>query len=188
MPSCIHCLRELPVATPVCAYCGASQPAQVGQPQPVGHNQSRGPLSDALLDEVLVIIGRGHKMEAIKVVKDATGLSLLDAKQIVDRLAVEQLANRQAIEPVQILAQPSPVIDRQQIEQLVRQGQKLEAIKIYRQQAGCSLLEAKQEVEALEAALTQQPAAGGGSGGRGCFGMVILLAVLVGIGAIALIR
>ena len=171
MPACIHCQRELPPATAACSYCGAAQPAYLQQPT------ASQQLSDQLLDEVLTLIGRGQKLEAVKTLKNRLGVSLLEAKQIVDRLSAEQNPLQEgALMPV--AAQPQPGINRQQIENLVREGKKLEAIKEYRLQAGCSLLEAKQSVDALEATLKQQPVS---AGGRGCFGVLLAMA-LAGLG------
>lgn len=42
---------------------------------------------------------------------------------------------------------------RPQLEQFLFQGNKVEAIKLYREAAGCELLEAKKAVEAMERVL-----------------------------------
>lgn len=50
----------------------------------------------------------------------------------------------------------------QQLAELVRQGRKLEAIKLVREQTGCGLAEAKAAVEKLERGEPSEPAAPGG--------------------------
>ena len=45
-------------------------------------------LSDAVLDEVLQCLSRGHKLEAVKILRTAAGISLLKAKQVADRLLI----------------------------------------------------------------------------------------------------
>lgn len=54
----------------------------------------------------------------------------------------------------------------QQLAELVRQGRKIEAIKLVREQTGCGLAEAKAAVEKLERGEPSEPAAPGGDLGN----------------------
>ena len=68
----------------------------------------------------------------------------------------------------------------QQVRSLLGQGQKLEAVKLYKDQTGASLRQAKEAVEAIEALAERHGIA---AKGGGCVGVVLVflaLAVVVG--------
>ena len=76
---------------------------------------------------------------------------------------------------------------RQSIEAAIFAGNKIEAIKLYREATGVGLAEAKQAVEAMEASLRQQhPEKFTASRKRGCMGMVAVLGLVVGMMLLAM--
>jgi hypothetical protein len=82
-------------------------------------------------------------------VREQTGLGLKEAKDAVE--AIER-GESPDLRPVAALATPGVSgVDLDAIKELLRQGQKIEAIKLYRQQTGLGLKEAKDAVEAIEA-------------------------------------
>jgi len=97
-----------------------------------------------MLDEVMRLIKARRKIEAIKVYREHTGCSLKEAKDAIDALERGQPAP--SAQPQSRFAPPNAG----QLESLVYAGRKVEAIRLYREQAGCSLREAKEVVEAFE--------------------------------------
>ncbi len=104
------------------------------------------------------LVAAGRTIDAIKELREATGLGLAEAKQLIDAVArgrplppalVGKLAERQAAN--------SAVAD--DIRELAATN-RIEAIKLLRERAGLGLKEAK---DLLDAAV---PVAGGGK--RGC--------------------
>jgi ribosomal protein L7/L12 len=91
--------------------------------------------------EVLAAIDRGNKIEAIKLLRDATGLGLKEAKD-----AVEQIEAGGSL----VLAQKTTkATGSEGITSALQQGNKLEAIRLYREQKGVELKEAKDAIEAM---------------------------------------
>ena len=64
-------------------------------------------------------------------------------------------------------------------QQPAAEGRKIEAIKIYREETGCSLKEAKDAVEAWQRA--EGITASGPKSGQGCATSLLLIAVLIGL-------
>lgn len=106
-----------------------------------------------------------NKIEAIKFYREATGVGLKEAKDVVDALGYD--GNGPALN----LSQPSRLEQKidlllkkfelsyednsqgefyDQIHALLRVSNKLEAIKVYREATGLGLREAKDAVEAIE--------------------------------------
>jgi ribosomal protein L7/L12 len=127
--------------------------------------RGQAPLANALgdrafEDEVATLLERGQKIEAIKRYREATGVGLKEAKD-----AVEAIQRGQAV--------PSgPQSDRDledEVVSLLEQGQKIEAIKRYRERTGVGLKEAKDAVERMAERCGLAT-----SQGAGCFGVVLL--------------
>lgn len=97
-------------------------------------------------ERVLEFVRAGETIQAIKAVREETGLGLKDAKDFVDALA--------ASDPVALPPRGSPAAvanfrpDAATLA-LVREGRKLEAIVAVREASGMGLKEAKEFVEAL---------------------------------------
>jgi ribosomal protein L7/L12 len=121
-----------------------------------------------LEQQVRSLLDQGQKIEAVKVYKDQTGASLAEAKEAVEAIQAGALP-------------PSPPEIGGDLEaellRLLGRGDKLEAVKLYKDRMGVALIEAKQAVESLEArhGLVTQRA--------GCLGVVlavVLAAVVLG--------
>lgn len=93
-------------------------------------------------DELRALMAAGRKIEAIKRYRTATGAGLAEAKS-----AVEALERGGPLSPRE--SADSPFED--EILALLRQGRRIEAIKLYREKARVGLKEAKDFIDALSA-------------------------------------
>lgn len=123
---------------------------------------------------ILAALKTGNKIEAIKLCREATGMGLAEAKDFVERLETSPEA---PLAPAPEAGALSPVAD------LLFAGQKIQAIKLYREQVqpGAGLAEAKAAVEQLEAGLrAQHPERFTASAQKsGCAAVLAVFAVLV---------
>ena len=104
---------------------------------------------DALVAEVQALLRAGRMIQAVKVMRERTGLSLAEAKAAVDevdrsgqlpaRLGPPSAADRLA-------AQPDLY---EQLRHLKQRGRTIEAIKLLRSRTGASLRDAKHTVDRL---------------------------------------
>ncbi|MET7469424.1 50S ribosomal protein L7/L12 [Micromonospora sp. NPDC005686] len=95
--------------------------------------------------EVLRLIHAGRKVEAVKLLREQTGLSLLEAKQAVDALSSGGTWSPGA-------PAPGTVVDdavRAEAARLLHRGKKIQAVKVVREHTHMSLAEAKRYVESL---------------------------------------
>lgn len=93
---------------------------------------------------VKAALSQGQKIEAIRLLREHTGLSLADAKAAVEQEGV-----------VVSLGTSSPGAEGQlppHVLAALAQGEKIEAIKLLREATGLGLKEAKSAVDAAEAA------------------------------------
>ncbi|KQU73634.1 MULTISPECIES: ribosomal protein L7/L12 [unclassified Rhizobacter] len=111
---------------------------------------------DSLSVEVVDALRRGNKIEAIKLLRDATGLGLSEAKDAVERV---ESGESPALQERVRSSTMSP-----EIEAALQQGNKIEAIRLLRAQTGVGLKEAKEAVDA--ASDGRQATAPGGSPGE----------------------
>jgi ribosomal protein L7/L12 len=153
MPKCRNCDYEVHLSIGQCPHCGA----------PMAR-----PSAD-LEQQVRSLLDQGQKIAAVKLYKDQTGLGLAEAKQAVEAIQGDE-------------GPPSPSDIGSDLEaellRLLGRGKKLEAIKLYKDQKGTTLLEAKQTVESLVARH------GLGAQRAGCLGVVlvvIMTAVAIGM-------
>jgi ribosomal protein L7/L12 len=121
-----------------------------GRPRGANHGagaEAGTPRPDALRAHVARLLAQGGKLEAIKLLRERTGVGLAEAKQ-----AVEAIAREEAIVP------PAPglaaTIERarqmsEEVRRLAAKGQKTEAIKLLREKSGIGLKEAKDLVDRL---------------------------------------
>jgi len=94
------------------------------------------------LDEVRRLAFQGQKIQAIKVYRELTGAGLKEAKDYVDAL-------ESGGQPAAISSAPPADAGLAEVHALARQGQKIQAIKVYRELTGAGLKEAKDYVDAL---------------------------------------
>ena len=133
---------------------------------------------NSLPTEVLQALERGHLIEAIKLLRERTGLGLAEAKH-----AIESHANH-VPEPARggggIQAPPSMPIEA---VAALQRGNKIEAIRLYRAHNRVDLKQAKDAVDAFEAS-SPTPAAPGLAPGEvppSKMGKVWLVAVVAAI-------
>ena len=107
------------------------------------------PGSDALAEQVRLLMSQGRKIHAVKLWREATGVPLADAVRAVERIAADGTPPRQfaPVDPqVRSLLSPELLSGAQH---LVRQGRKIQAVKLVREQTGLTLREAKDVVDRL---------------------------------------
>lgn len=94
-------------------------------------------------EEIRSLIAQNRKIEAIKLLRQTSGLGLKEAKDSVDAMAA-------GVPP--LLSSPSAATDMSsgdRIANLVRAGNKIAAIRDYRAATGASLVDAKAYIEEL---------------------------------------
>ncbi|MCB9924894.1 MAG: hypothetical protein H6822_22130 [Planctomycetaceae bacterium] len=155
MPVCPSCNYTTSPGTTLCRSCGASIPDSTTTAE--------------LEREVRSLLDKGKKIEAVKVYKDHFGCGLKDAKDAVESL------QRGASLPSP--SQPDADLDSQLLRLLGR-GEKIKAVKLYRDQTGATLYDSKQAVEAL-AERHGIAVQGGGCSGVVMISFVVLIAIVV---------
>jgi len=121
--------------------------------------------------ELRALLQAGHKLEAIKRYREATGAGLAAAKEAVEALERGTPLGEE---------EPADASLDMQIAALLRQGKKIQAIKLYRERMGVGLKEAKDAVETFAA--EQHIVVPSGSG---CLGVVLLFVILTSLAALA---
>jgi ribosomal protein L7/L12 len=87
-------------------------------------------------------------LHAIKQYREATGASLAEAKD-----AVEKMARGEAVKPPSgVMDYDNPILEAR-IKSLLAKRQKIEAVKIYREEYGVGLKQAKDAVDRIEASM-----------------------------------
>ena len=109
------------------------------------------------LKEVKRLAQEGNKIQAIKIYREIFGVGLKEAKDAVEKIEAGQplVFNQTTITSPQAKSSGSSAVDLansvNEIATLVRTGNKIEAIKRYRELTGVGLREAKDAVEKIEA-------------------------------------
>ena len=106
------------------------------------------------LAEIKRLTQNGQKIEAIKVYREVTGVGLREAKEAVDRLEAGQplvFTSTASVNLSGTSAAAGQAAQLAEVTRLAQSGQKIQAIKIYREITGLGLREAKEAVERLEA-------------------------------------
>ena len=110
------------------------------------------------------LILAGQKIEAIKVYKDITGMGLRESKEFIDDFEA-QLRREHPDFPGSVAFNPKPhrpslgnmpEDDAKKMTDLIFAGQKLAAIKMYRDATGLGLKESKQFIDQLEKQLREE--------------------------------
>ena len=158
MPNCPSCKNPVSPGTTLCPSCGASIPEPAT-------------LTADLEREVRSLLDQGKKIEAVKVYKDHTGSGLKDAKDAVEALQSAGSLPRSAEADADWEAE---------VLRLLRQGEKIKAVKLYKDRTGATLFDSKQGVEVMAErhGVTIQ--------GAGCNGVLVLsIVVLIAIAVVA---
>lgn len=108
-------------------------------------------------DYILKLLREGRKIEAIKYFKEEMNCSLADSKKYIDELEIQNNP-----------AKPG-IIKEDDVLELLKAGEKLQAIKVYKEQSGCGLKEAKEYVEGLEVMHNINPVKPARQKMEGCF-------------------
>ena len=131
MGNCMFCGHDNPQGIRRCRNCGAELPGRSGPAMPI---------DDDLEERVRSLMDEGQKIEAIKLYRERTGAGLKDSKDAVEAIGRGE-------------GRPSRQDDRgfqEEVVSLLEQGQKIGAIKLYRERTGVGLKEAKDAVEAIQ--------------------------------------
>lgn len=129
-----------------------------GSPNPPSFETIHSAEAAELEAQVRALVLAGKKLEAIKVYRAATGVGLAEAKN-----AVEALERGEPVSLPEASRQPGAPPDEARLRALAASGNKIEAIKVYREITGSDLATAKNAVEAvqrgepIDIASTQQP-------------------------------
>jgi large subunit ribosomal protein L7/L12 len=128
--TCSACGHASPAGAQRCENCGVriAEESEAGRVSP-----------SELVDRVQALLDAGQKIAAIKAFREATGASLVEAKA-----AVEALERGGPLS-----SELAPASSEEEVLALLKQGQKINAIKLYRQRTGAGLKEAKDAVEEL---------------------------------------
>ena len=135
MKPCSTCGQATSETARLCEHCGA----------PV----IKSPTDNVeLADRVRRLAAEGQKLEAIKLLREATGVGLAEAKAGVEAIERGNLITFSGSDGT-----PGGLSHEieQQLLRLVQEGQKIQAIKLYREHTSSGLKEAKEFVESLAA-------------------------------------
>lgn len=91
------------------------------------------------------LLERRQKLQAIKLYRESTGVGLREAKEAVEAIERTMGGSRNGVE--------GGLVDPDELQRLILAGQKIHAIKYYREQTGASLREAKEAVDWLDDSL-----------------------------------
>ena len=111
------------------------------------------PLNSTQLAAVRDTARSGNKIGAIKLYREYTGTGLAEAKE-----AVEKLEAGQPLESLPLGGMPAIIVPERAawIQEALFKGDKIEAIKLYREGTNLGLKESKEAVEKLEVDLRQK--------------------------------
>jgi ribosomal protein L7/L12/outer membrane protein assembly factor BamB len=113
-------------------------------------------IPDDIEAEIMQFVRAGKKIEAIKEVRELSGLGLKEAKDAVEALERGETLSQLGVEwesggsGFGQAGSMVSTVDMSEITQLLKAGQKIEAIKRLRQATGLGLKESKDAIEALE--------------------------------------
>lgn len=122
--------------------------AEANAPQSVGD-------MSALTGEIEALLIDGKKIQAIKLYRERTGLGLREAKEAIDLLESSLLLHGASSLRLPDTEGRMPVMEPpgEDARRLVLEGKKIQAIKLYREQTGASLKDAKDAIDLLEQSL-----------------------------------
>ena len=158
LPICVFCNQSVSAGSTKCPKCGAALGARDAA-------TAADPASSGTVDDVVSMLEQGRKSDAVRVYREQTCAGVREATAAVDaidRIEKAPLANSYA-------SRASREANfKADLWALIQNGQKIEAIDLYRKLTGQSLQKAREAVESL----TREH--GGGARGTGCFGALVL--------------
>lgn len=121
------------------------------------------------------LLAAGKKIEAIKELREASGLGLADAKAVVDAVEARQPVPAELVARLQAARSTASGADLPaDVREAAERGDRIEAIKLLRRHSGLGLKEAKDRLDLV------MPVPGGGK--RGCL-LPLLFGCLIGVAA-----
>lgn len=133
----------------------------------------------SLPPDVVAAIQGGRTIEAVKLLRESTGLGLTEAKQAVDHYARSQGMQGTVVDPRTSL--PPAAIEA------IQNGNKIEAIRLVREHGGLGLKEANDLVESAAANVVPKTAGLAPRGPRRS-SLLLWLAVLLAVAAYVVYR
>lgn len=124
-------------------YMGVSKLWSRNKVDDTFNNKIQGDLDTRIKNFIL----EGQMIKAVKEYRMATGAGLLEAKNYVDALTVS-IREGKSIEDYK-KPEPNNEEIEAKVRKLVSEGQKIKAVKAYREATGCDLLTAKKYVDSL---------------------------------------
>lgn len=94
-----------------------------------------------------------HVIQAIQLYREVTGVSLAEAKEAVEEMALDEAGKP----PSGVRSYDDPVMESK-IKSLLAKGKKIDAVKIYREEYGIGLKQAKDAVDRIEASMPRDSA------------------------------
>jgi len=138
------------------------------------------PTDDSAFDsELQTLLDNGRLIAAIKLYRERTGAGLAEAKA-----AVEAFAKGASLQPLRPAASATPIAPdlEDEVVSLLRQNQKIAAIRLYRQRTGAGLKQSKDAIETIAAAEGLMLPQSGCIGGLGIwFALFALLVMLTAL-------
>ncbi|MBN8660709.1 MAG: hypothetical protein J0M35_10120 [Candidatus Obscuribacter phosphatis] len=119
-------------------------------------------ISKEAAEEIATLLRNNKRLEALKELRAASGADLKRAKEVIDRVAAGQsfrsMVSLKGEEQADSDIDSDSETELKQIEEeldgrlrdLLAKGRKIDAIKLYREQTGASLKEAKEAIEARD--------------------------------------
>ncbi|MDP3229489.1 MAG: hypothetical protein Q8N13_16135 [Acidovorax sp.] len=104
---------------------------------------------DPLPPAVLAAVAQGRTMDAVKQLREAHGLGLKEAKDIIDAHGHAHAQPTAPARPTGFTASTAMGSVPDTVLQALAQGHKIEAVRLLREHAGIGLKEAKDRVDAL---------------------------------------
>jgi ribosomal protein L7/L12 len=90
-------------------------------------------------------------IHAIKLYREATGASLVEAKSAVEEMARDEFSKPQS----GVRDYDNPILESR-LKSLLVKGRKIDAVKIFREEYGVGLKEAKDHVDQIEASMRRE--------------------------------
>ena len=156
MLNCVFCDQNSPVGSPTCQLCNAPLP-----------DSETSPLPDSVFRQhLLQLLKTDQREQANAAYRRRMGVDSAAADEVLDALDRDQQFN----------VMPEYADVEWAVVGYLERGQKIAAIKFFRDKTQLGLKEAKDAVEAIE----QRLGLGAAPQSTGCFGMVLLLWMVLG--------
>lgn len=98
-------------------------------------------MSDNVDEKVRELLAAGRKIEAIKLYREETGLGLAEAKSAVEE--IDAGGSHSVKDPFE----DKELVDK--IVNMLERGEHMDAVKLYREQAGAGMMESKKAVDSI---------------------------------------